>query len=333
MPFPYNVFALALFGAGLTTAISLPLWRIWCRRAGVMDDPGQRKLHAAPIPLAGGLAVMTGLLLPLLAGVLLALTRAGLVRPLLDASTARLFQHGFDKEALQIVAIFAGALGMLLIGLWDDRFELRPAVKFTGQLVVALVVASAGVRITLFVPSPWFHYAITVLWILTVVNAFNFMDNMNGLCAGLGLIGGWCFGIISAINGQFLVATTAFLITGALAGFLPYNFPKASAFLGDAGSHLVGYLLAVLAILPHFYTKQHPQKFAVLTPLLVLALPLADLAWVVLLRWRAGKPFYVGDTNHLSHRLERRGLSRTGAVLTIWLLAAALGALSFVWQY
>jgi len=332
MPFPYNVFVLALIGAGLTTALSVPFWRNWCRRAGVMDDPGQRKLHSAPVPLAGGLAVMTGLLVPLLAGALLTLARTGLSRPLLDPVTARIFAHGFDKEAIQLVAIFAGALGMLLIGLWDDKFELRPAVKFGGQFLVALVVALAGVRITLFVPSLWFHYAITILWIVTVVNAFNFMDNMNGLCAGLGLIGAWYFGVISATQGQFLVATTCFLITGALAGFFPYNFPKAGVFLGDAGSHLTGYLMAVLAILPHFYTANHPQRWAVLTPLLVLAVPLSDLAWVVLLRWKMGRPFYVGDTNHLSHRLTRRGWSRTQAVLLIWLLAAALGALAFVWQ-
>ncbi len=332
MAFPDNVFALALICAGVTTAVSVPFWRRWCRRVGVMDDPGQRKLHAAPVPLAGGLAVMTGLLVPLLAGALLTLARAGLGRSLLDAGTARIFAHGLDKEAVQVAAIFAGALGMLLIGLWDDKFELRPAVKFSGQFLVALVVACAGVRITLFVASLWFHYAITILWILTVVNAFNFMDNMNGLCSGLGVIGGWCFGIISASQGQFLVATTCFLITGALAGFVPFNFPKASAFLGDAGSHLTGYLMAVLAVLPHFYTVKHPQKWAVLTPLLVLAVPLGDLAWVVLLRWKMGRPFYVGDTNHLSHRLTRRGLSPTRAVLLIWLLAVALGALALLWQ-
>jgi UDP-GlcNAc:undecaprenyl-phosphate GlcNAc-1-phosphate transferase len=332
MPFPYNVFALALLGAGLTTALSVPLWRNWCRRAGVMDDPGLRKLHSAPVPLAGGLAVMTGLLVPLLDGALLTLARTALSRALLDPGTARNFGHGFDKEAIPLAAVLAGAIGMLLIGFWDDKFELRPAVKFSGQFLVALAVACAGVRITLFVPSVCFSYAITILWILTVVNAFNFMDNMDGLCAGLGLIGAWYFGVISANQGQFLVATVCFLILGALAGFLPYNFPKAGVFLGDAGSHLTGYLMAVLAILPHFYTVNHPQKWAVLTPLLVLAVPLGDLAWVVLLRWKMGKPFYVGDTNHLSHRLARRGWSRTGAVLVIWLLAAALGALALAWQ-
>lgn len=108
----------------------------------------------------------------------------------------------------------------------------------------------------------------------------------------------------------------------ALAGFLPHNFPKARAFLGDAGSHLVGYLLAVLAILPHYHSAQHPNPLAVLSPLIILGVPLGDLACVVWIRWKAGKPFYEGDTNHLSHRLVRRGLSRTNAVLLIWLMAS-----------
>ena len=121
----------------------------------------------------------------------------------------------------------------------------------------------------------------------------------------------------------------AIVTLGALLGFLPYNFPKGRAFLGDSGSHLVGYLLAVLGILPHFYTPENPRPLAVLMPLFILGLPLLDLVWVVILRWRLGQPFYRGDTNHLSHRLVRLGLTRTRAVLVIWLAAAGLGAICF----
>ena len=277
------------------------------------------------IPLAGGLSVMTGVLAALLGGTVFAF---------LHSSTGMmgLFQYGLGRRAIQLLGITIGAFGMLLVGLRDDKVELQPAAKFGGQLLAALVVAATGVRITLFVHNIVFSYAMTALWILTVVNAFNFMDNMNGLCAGLGAIGAAWFGLVAALAGQYLVATMACLIAGALLGFLPYNFPKASAFLGDSGSHLVGYLLAVLGILPHFYTPKHQRMLAVLTPLLILAVPLGDLAWVVLLRWRLGRPFYLGDTNHLSHRLVRRGLSATQSVMVIWLLAAALGALAFLWQ-
>ena len=320
--FPFNVYLLALLGAFITTLTSLPWWRRWCVRVGHVDDPGHRKIHQTPIALAGGLAVMTGLVVPILFGVA-AVKSHWLSAPITDP-----VGHGLGRRSAELGAILLGALGMVLLGWLDDKHELSPARKFCGQLGIAALVAAAGVRITLFVPSVVFSYVVTILWILTVTNAFNFMDNMNGLCAGLGVIGSACFALIAMAHGQYLVSLLALLTCGALLGFLPYNFPAASAFLGDAGSHLVGYLLAVLAILPHFYSAQYPHKLAVLSPLLILAVPLGDLVWVVRLRWRLGQPFYIGDTNHLSHRLVRRGLGKSTAVLLIWLLAAALGALA-----
>ena len=324
MSFPFNFYLAAFAGAFLTTLLALPLWRKWCLRTGQVDDPGRRKIHARPVPLAGGPAVLTGLVLPLIFGAVL-LKLGGFKNFFASPIT-----HGFSRRGMELGAIAFGAVAMTAIGWLDDRRELRPLPKFTGQLLVAALVAAAGARITLFVPSVVFSYAVTMLWMLTLVNAFNFMDNMNGLCGGLGAIAAFQFAVVAAVSGQYLVALIAFLTCGALLGFLPYNFPRAAAFLGDAGSHLTGYLLAVLAILPHFYTAKNPHPLAVLTPLLLLAVPLGDLAWVVVLRWRAGRPFYVGDTNHLSHRLVRLGWSRTRAVLVIWLLAAALGAIAFI---
>jgi UDP-GlcNAc:undecaprenyl-phosphate GlcNAc-1-phosphate transferase len=333
-----GIYLLAIVSAFLTTAISLPFWRRWCIRTGLVDEPGHRKIQQEPIPLAGGLAVMTGLLLPTVIAAALLWAQGATHKaapapmspsPVLtseDADQFSLLGYGLSRRALELTGILVGGLGILVLGYLDDKYELRPKTKFAGQVLIGLLVAATGARITLFIPSHFFHYVVTVLWIVTVLNAFNFMDNMNGLCAGLGAIGAWYFASLAAIDGQYLVALIAFLTLGALLGFLPYNFPKARAFLGDAGSHLVGYLLAVLAILPHFYTRHHPRRWAVLVPLLVLAIPLLDLVWVVLLRWRLGQPFYVGDTNHLSHRLVRLGLTRTQTVLSIWILAALFGA-------
>ncbi len=352
MTFPLNVYALAFVSALLTSLLSLPLWRAWCRRVGHVDDPGHRKIHAEPIPLAGGLAVATGLFLPLIVGAIVlasgswnppvspheiaqidshsnAAPSAKTILETVDASTIHALQHGMTRRAVQMAAILIGALAMVILGWIDDRHELRPGPKFLGQFLVAALVAAAGVRITLFVPNILFSYAITIVWILTLINALNFMDNMNGLCAGLGAIGAWFFALIAATHGQYLVTIIALLTAGSLCGFLPYNYPKASVFLGDAGSHLVGYLLAVLAILPHFYSHDHPHVLAVLTPLLILAVPLGDLVCVVIIRWRIGQPFYVGDNNHLSHRLVRRGLTKPKAVLIIWLLAVVTGSLAF----
>jgi UDP-GlcNAc:undecaprenyl-phosphate GlcNAc-1-phosphate transferase len=319
MSFPHNAYLAAFVSALLTTLVALPLCRRWCLSVGLVDDPGHRKIHDRPTPLAGGLAVLTGLLVPLLgAAALLAIGGSQL------SGTEELL-YGLRVRAMQLAAIFLGAVGIVALGWLDDKHELRPLAKFVGQVFIAVLVAVTGVRITLFVPSLVFSYAITVLWLLTVINAFNFMDNMNGLCAGLGAIGAGLLAVIAATHGQYLVALIALLTCGALLGFLPYNFPSATTFLGDSGSHLVGYLLAVLAILPHFYTEADPRPWAVITPLLVLAVPLADLVWVILLRWRSGKPIYAGDTNHLSHRLVRAGLSPTVAVILIWVTAALIG--------
>jgi UDP-GlcNAc:undecaprenyl-phosphate GlcNAc-1-phosphate transferase len=322
MTFPFNFFIAAFAGAFLTTLLALPLWRKWCLRTNLVDDPGHRKIHNSPIPLAGGFAVLTGILLPLAVGAVL--LKLGIVK----ISSAGLIVHGIDRRALELAVLALGAVAITILGWFDDRHELKALPKFIGQLLIAIAVAAASKRITLFVHSEVFSYAVTILWLLTVINAFNFMDNMNGLCAGLGAIGAFIFAFIAATNGEYLVAITGFLMCGALVGFLPWNFPDARAFLGDAGSHLVGYLLAVMAILPHFYTKQNPRPLAVLAPLFVLAIPLLDLAQVSLFRTLSKKPFWIGDTNHLSHRLVRVGLSRTHAVLLLWLLAAIIGAVA-----
>jgi UDP-GlcNAc:undecaprenyl-phosphate GlcNAc-1-phosphate transferase len=320
--FPFNFFLAAFAGAFLTALIALPLWGKWCLRTNLVDDPGERKIHDRPIPLAGGFAVLAGILLPLVAGALL--IRFGIVK----ISFSNLIAHGLERRGLELAAIAFGAIAITILGWFDDKHELKPLPKFIGQFLIALLVAVACKRITLFVHSEIFSYAITILWILTVINAFNFMDNMNGLCAGLGAIGAFVFALIAASNGEYLVAITGFLMCGALIGFLPWNFPNAKAFLGDAGSHLVGYLLAVMAILPHFYNKQNPHPLAVLSPLLVLAVPLIDLAQVVIWRTLHGKPFWIGDTNHLSHRLVRAGLNKTHAVLILWLIAVVIGVIA-----
>lgn len=297
-----------------TVLVTLPLWRIACVRIGLLDSPGSRKVHEKPIPLAGGLAVLGGLLVS--ATLMLALS--GEMRELVR-----------DRLGMWI-AIAGGAVFMTLVGVLDDRHELRAGVKFTLQLAVALGVAAAGLRITLFVPNLVFQYGITALWILTVINALNFMDNMNGLCAGLGAIASATFAAAASRHDQHAEVCFSLLVCGALLGFLPYNFPRAQAFLGDAGSHLIGFCMAVLAILPSFHTARDTHPLAVLKPLLILAVPLLDMAWVVVLRWRAGTPFYLGDTNHLSHRLVRRNLSPPVAVALIWLLAAVCGALALL---
>jgi UDP-GlcNAc:undecaprenyl-phosphate GlcNAc-1-phosphate transferase len=319
--FPTFIYAAAFLVAALGAYLSLPYWRKFCINRGVVDDPGHRKIHSEPIPLAGGLAVLTGLLIPLMLGYVAVKFGFG------GDEVAERIRSGFSVRSRELIALVTGALGMVYLGWLDDEHELRPSTKFVGQMLIAMMTAISGIRIQLL-PYVVFVYPVTVLWILTVTNAMNFMDNMNGLCSGLTAVCATAFGFTAAFQGQYLVASVAFTVGGAALGFIPHNFPKAKSFLGDSGSHLLGFLLAVLAILPRFDEPQFPRFFSVLVPLLILAVPLGDMVWVVLLRWRRGQPFYVGDTNHLSHRLERRGISRQRAVLLIWCLAVVVGVMA-----
>ncbi|HTA94711.1 MAG TPA: MraY family glycosyltransferase, partial [Verrucomicrobiae bacterium] len=209
MTFPFNFFLAAFAGAFLTTLLALPLWRKWCLRTNLVDDPGERKIHDQPIPLAGGFAVLTGILLPLIVGAIF--IQSGIVK----ISFSSLIAHGLERRGLELGAIAIGAIAITILGWFDDKHELKPLPKLIGQFLIAVLVAIACKRITLFVHSEIFSYAITILWILTVVNAFNFMDNMNGLCAGLGAIGAFIFALIAAANGEYLVATISFLMCGA----------------------------------------------------------------------------------------------------------------------
>lgn len=323
MTFPDHAYLGAATAAFLGSLLSMPVWRWWCIRTGHVDDPGHRKIHDKPISLAGGLGVLTGFVTPILAGLIVLKTS------LLPPETVADLSYGFSERKLQLLAIFGGALGMVALGWWDDRHELKPSIKFGGQLLITFLVAASGVRITLFIPSLVFSYGISMLWMLTLINAVNFMDNMNGLCAGIGTIASGWTAAIAALHGQYLVALIALSIGGALLGFLPFNFPRASSFLGDAGSHLVGFLLAVLAILPHFHSATNPKPLAVISPLLILGVPLIDLVWVVIIRWQLGKPFWIGDNNHLSHRLNRRGFSRPVSVVILWAVGLVLGGAAF----
>ncbi|MDX1952155.1 MAG: MraY family glycosyltransferase [Verrucomicrobiota bacterium] len=329
--FPFNIYLAGFASAFLAGTIGMLLWRRLGYLYGWVDAPGERKIHSVPIALTGGMGVITGILFPIVGGIIALFLWPGL-NELLGITTGLkdLFIYGFQRRGGQLGVVLLGAIGMLLLGWVDDRIELKPGAKFCGQLLIAATVAAAGVRITLFVPNLLFSYLVTILWILTITNAFNFMDNMNGLCAGLGVVALWSCAWAAAVNGQFLVATFAFLLCGALFSFIPFNFPSASIFLGDSGSHLTGFLAAVMSILPSFYSAEVTHRLTVVTPLLLLFIPLLDLVSVVIIRWKNGKAFYIGDNNHLSHRLVRHGYSKSFAVLILLLCSAFLSAASFL---
>ncbi|MBM3821658.1 MAG: undecaprenyl/decaprenyl-phosphate alpha-N-acetylglucosaminyl 1-phosphate transferase [Verrucomicrobia bacterium] len=323
LSFPFHVYLAAFVSAALCAGVGMPLWRRWCRSRGLMDDPGHRKIHQEPVPLAGGWSILCAVSLPLMVGGFL------IVWPGWWAGELGPLAYGMDRRLGAIAGLLAGALGMVWLGCQDDLRELGPGPKFAGQCACALIAAVSGFVLPLSREWGWLNGVATVFWVLAVTNAMNFMDNMNGLCGGISAIATFAFGVWFAQHGQYLVASLAFLFCGAIAGFLPWNFPQGRVFLGDTGSHLLGYLLSVLPLAGQGAAEENESVRPFPTALWLLAVPLVDMVWVVVWRTWHGRRFWVGDTNHLSHQLVRVGLSKSRAVLCLWLAAAACSVLAF----
>jgi UDP-GlcNAc:undecaprenyl-phosphate GlcNAc-1-phosphate transferase len=231
----------------------------------------------------------------------------------------------------RILVLGTATVGILSLGAWDDRRELGAGWKFLGQVAIAGLVTVWGVRFPMPAGLELVGTVLAMLWILGVTNAFNLSDNMNGLCAGLGLVGGasiWASSLQP--DGRPELACAAALVAGALAGYLPYNYPRASVFLGDAGSQSVGFLLAVLSL--HTPPAGAPgsglSTRACIAALAPVAVPCIDLVFVTVARTLRRQPFWIGDTGHLSHRLARTRLGKAGAVAMLWALAVLLVVLA-----
>ena len=302
------------------------------RRWGFVDHPGERKIHADAMPYGGGAGVMVAVLVVLGGGLLAVCLRDA---PWLSCLPGRavLATHasGILSRVGDLGLLLAAAMLLLAMGLVDDRKRLPAWPKLLAQFVAAAVVVwGLGLTATFFVPMAWVNQVATLLWIVAVTNALNFMDNMDGLSAGVAVIALAVLVAVATAAGQIFVPVLAVVLLGSLLGFLCYNFPPASVFLGDAGSQPMGFLVAVLAIMANYYRGAPGEsRFSPFLPLVLLAVPLYDLVSVTLIRLARGQSPFVGDTNHFSHRLVALGLSRRAAVLTIYLatVATALGAL------
>ncbi len=327
----------SLVTALIISAILTPICRAVAIRRGFVDHPGgeQHKEHQRPTAFGGGIAITAAILLPmaalLLAAWLLSELPAGRLA-FLDRWVPlwRPWLRGIvEKKVLVGLAIMAGALILHIVGLIDDRRSLSARFKMIAQVLIALAItAGVGVRSAEAlgtIPA----IVVTTFWIVALTNAFNFMDNMDGLSAGVTVLTAVVLAVSSMLAGQVFVPCVLMLVAGGAAGFLIYNFPPASIFMGDAGSLVVGYMLAVCSVLTNFYDPgKGTTPFGVLVPLVVFAIPLYDMISVVVHRLRLGVSIFRGDRRHFSHRLVRRGLSPTMAVSTIYLatLATALPA-------
>ena len=327
--------AVSIFVAAFALSLSATLLlRKIAPRVGLVDRPASRKLHAEPMPLGGGIAIFLGVTMVVAAG--------AIVLPALDGHVEWLpevVKKNIDlmsDKLPTLLAVMGGSLVILLVGMFDDIRGLSPWVRLAVEAVVAagLFLLSPDLRLTVFTPWSVASFVYTVLWIIAITNAFNLLDNMDGLSSGVACVAGVIFLIVAAQTGQLFVAALLLALIGATLGFLVFNFPPASIFMGDAGALFIGYMMSVLTVVFTFYGPS-PQKSPVLSmllPVVILAVPLFDTLSVVVIRIRSGQPIFKADKNHFSHRLTALGMSRKQAVLTIYLVTFCTGIGAAFWH-
>ncbi len=304
--------------AAAAAAVTTPFVIRFAKRVGAVDRPNERKVsHRREMPLLGGLAVAVGCAVGLCVALLLLGGDDGVVRN--QGGTG-------DDGLLRPVAGFAlGALVLLVVGVWDDRYEIRALTKLLFQILAAVIAVQAGFQFDLFsnpiaretvaVPAA-IMWPVSLLWIVGVTNAMNLIDGLDGLSAGIGAIIAGTLTIICWQAEQWVGVMVGLALFGALAGYLPFNFPPARIFLGDTGSLLIGFGLALLAL--EGYRKTALLAFIV--PLLALAIPLLDTSLSILRRVRSGRGVFTPDRLHMHHRLLHREGSQRSAVLMLYFL-------------
>jgi len=303
------------------------LTRRIARRTGMLDRPGGHKAHGRVVPLLGGCAIFVAIALPVLVATALASlwSRSGAPAWLPDDLARHI--PGAARKVPMALGILAGAAVLHVMGLLDDRKGLGPWTKLAVQFIVAAAVTGlCGVRV-LTVAGEAVSVVVSTLWLVAVINALNFLDNMDGLSAGVGAICAAGLLGVAAVMGQVFVSAWLCLLLGALLGFLPHNLPPARSFMGDSGSLVIGYFLGVLTCLTTFVAPgQTYYLYGIFVPLALLAVPLYDTLSVIVLRLREGVSPLAGDRRHFSHRLVRRGITTWRALGTIYLCTAVTAA-------
>lgn len=334
---------LGLIAIGL--AISLPITALLVRlghRAALLDTQGAKGhiKQLRRIPNIGGIAIYIAVAAPMAIG----LVAIWIIdAQMLQRISPALLDHlpRLKQTTPTAMAMLACLTGLHIMGLFDDRRSLGAAPKFIVQFVAAAVMTIwFDVRLLHVLDNALADYlplgqapsiVITILWIVAVTNAINFLDNMDGLAGGVSAIAATLFMIATILNAQWFIAGTLALLIGGIVGFLVYNFPPAKIFMGDGGSLVIGFLLAILTARTTYYDPMQPDFalgggwYGVFMPVIVLAIPLYDFLSVSLIRIKQGKSPFVGDQQHFSHRLVQRGLSKPAAVIVIWGATAVTG--------
>ncbi|QQE10399.1 undecaprenyl/decaprenyl-phosphate alpha-N-acetylglucosaminyl 1-phosphate transferase [Planctomycetota bacterium] len=309
------------------------------RRAGLLDQIGEEahKKHLVAVPNTGGIGIFWAVAIPMI----LILFGIWIVpKEVYEEYLPTVYMHldGLRSRTSMGGAILIALAILHLMGMIDDRRPLGPYVKLAVQLIAATtLVVFADMHVLKFLGGEEYlgllgtviSVSASVLWFTVIINAFNMLDNMDGLSAGVAAICTAIYLAATLIGGQWFVATLAALLLGALIAFLVFNFPPAKMFMGDGGSLVIGTLIAVLSVRTTYFDPEssvHPGHwYGVLMPLMILAIPLYDFVSVTLIRLAQGRSPLSGDHQHFSHRLVRKGLSRRSAVLIIWLCTIVTG--------
>ena len=312
------IYALLFFGFGLLVALIGIPWAIRLGERGIALDFAHetRKRQDAPVPRLGGLPVMVALALGLI--VIVAV---------------------FPAQGVKWPPLLVGSILMYGLGLWDDLQPLGARRKLLGQLLTACIVYSMGLGIEKFswpgatgsVDLGAWSLPVTVLWLIAVPNIVNLIDGFDGLAGGLGLYMSATLGIVALHNEQLAVACYAFTMTGALLGFLVFNFPPAKIYLGDGGAYLIGFTIAALSLTSS--NKGSVAKVLFVT-FIALGVPILDTTFAVLRRGLRGYPLFHADDEHFHHRLEKFGFSKRRILLGLYgvCLVLSLAGLSIIWS-
>ncbi len=302
---------LPAFGALFLCLALTPLVRANALKRGWVAYPRKERWHKEPTALTGGAAIYLASALPLLY-----FADFGSIKPHLVIGSAN--QSLPDLTAV----MFVGTTLIFILGLMDDFIGIKPQTKLVGQILVASVITFLGFRLHWFV-SLTVDTMVTIFWIVGITNAFNLIDNMDGLCAGVGFIASAYLALLfrGIDNEAFMIAL---VLAGAMGGFLAYNFTPASIFMGDSGSLLIGFAMSTLCL---FFAGERAanglSRYAV--PVLLLMVPVLDTTMVTLIRLLSGRKASVGGKDHTSHRLVLIGFSERGAVLFLYGVGAISG--------
>jgi len=321
----------AYFYLFIITCLVSILATLGCRHLALrwkfLDHPSsKRKIHKKPTPLMGGVALLFSFFFVIWFHLLLLYVfhLSGILSNWIPTEVAT-HLSGVMRQIPRLVVITLGGFAIAAVGLYDDKYSLKPKAKLAWQIGITFFVVLSGIRLSIFIENDFITIFISMLWLILIINSFNLLDNMDGLSAGVAFIASTLFALVAIWTKQYFLSASLLTLAGSLAGFWFFNTHPAKIFMGDCGSQLIGFLIGVFTILETFYQPFYQTPFPILMPLLILAVPLYDTASVVMIRILQGESIFKADKRHFSHRIQALGVSTNGTVRFIYLVTLAIG--------